>query len=72
MSALIAEDETIHEVEFVWLEGTNRLDYVGQSPDRLPTRRGKPAWRRDGRMAGEGGPAVVGHAGAGHHTAALM
>ncbi|MFD1833192.1 MULTISPECIES: DUF6009 family protein [Streptomyces] len=52
MSALIAEDEIVHEVEFVWLEDIDRLDYVRQSLDRLPTRRGRPAYHRDGRMVG--------------------
>ncbi|MFC8920266.1 transcription factor [Streptomyces sp. WAC05374] len=52
MSALIAEDEIIHEVDLVWLEDIGDLDYVRQSLDRLPTRRGKPAYHRDGRMVG--------------------
>ena len=52
MSALIAEDEISHEVEFIWLEDTDALDYVRQSLDRLPTRRVKPAYHRDGRMVG--------------------
>lgn len=52
MSALIAEDEIVHEVDFVWLEDVSGLDYVRQSLDRLPTRRGKPAYHRDGRMVG--------------------
>ncbi|WP_210594153.1 DUF6009 family protein [Streptomyces sp. GESEQ-35] len=52
MSALIAEDEIDHEVAFVWLEDLDRLDYVRQSLDRLPTRRGRPAYHRDGRMVG--------------------
>jgi hypothetical protein len=52
MSALITEDEIIHEVAFVWLEDFDRLDYVRQSLDRLPTRRGKPAYHRAGRMIG--------------------
>ncbi|MER7000748.1 DUF6009 family protein [Streptomyces sp. NPDC000410] len=52
MSALIAEDEIIHEAELVWLEETDTLDYVRQSLDRLPTRRGKPAYHRNGRMVG--------------------
>jgi hypothetical protein len=52
MSALIAEDEILHEVGFVWLEDIGGLDYVRQSLDRLPTRRGKPAYHRDGRMVG--------------------
>ncbi|MEU3664613.1 DUF6009 family protein [Streptomyces sp. NPDC032940] len=52
MSALIAEDEIAHEVQLVWLEDIDTLDYVRQSLDRLPTRRGKPAYHRDGRMVG--------------------
>jgi hypothetical protein len=52
MSALIAEDEIIHEADLVWLEDISGLDYVRQSLDRLPTRRGRPAYHRDGRMVG--------------------
>lgn len=52
MSALIAEDEIVHEVGLVWLEDISRLDYVRQSLDRLPTRCGRPAYRRDGRLVG--------------------
>ncbi|MFJ3673955.1 DUF6009 family protein [Streptomyces sp. NPDC090106] len=52
MSALIAEEELVHEDEFVWLEDISTLDYVRQSLDRLPTRRGKPPYHRDGRMVG--------------------
>ncbi|MBA9050633.1 MULTISPECIES: DUF6009 family protein [Streptomyces] len=52
MSALITEAELVHEAAFVWLEDTDALDYVRQSLDRLPTRRGKPAYHRDGRMVG--------------------
>src|SRR5689334_24760069 len=52
MSALIAEDELVHEDELVWLEDISTLDYVRQSLDRLPTRKGKPAYHRDGRMVG--------------------
>ncbi|MEV7889026.1 DUF6009 family protein [Streptomyces sp. NPDC002817] len=52
MSALIAEDELVHEDDFVWLEDIDTLDYVRQSLDRLPTRRGKPPYHRDGRMVG--------------------
>ncbi|MFF9042127.1 DUF6009 family protein [Streptomyces sp. NPDC014892] len=52
MSALIAEDEIAHEADLVWLEDISGLDYVRQSLDRLPTRRGKPAYHRDGRMVG--------------------
>ncbi|MFI6645706.1 DUF6009 family protein [Streptomyces sp. NPDC050504] len=52
MSALITDDELAHESDIVWLEDPDGLDYVRQSLDRLPTRRGKPAYHRDGRMVG--------------------
>jgi hypothetical protein len=52
VSSLITEDEICHEIELVWLEDMTNLDYVRQSLDRLPTRRAKPAYRRDGRMVG--------------------
>ena len=52
MSALITEDELVHEDDLVWLEDISTLDYVRQSLDRLPTRRGKPPYHRDGRMVG--------------------
>ncbi len=52
MSSLITEDEISHETELVWLEDVEQLDYVRQSLDRLATRRGKPAYHRDGRMVG--------------------
>ncbi|MEU5901912.1 MULTISPECIES: DUF6009 family protein [Streptomyces] len=52
MSSLITEDEIQHENDLVWLEDITELDYVRQSLDRLPTRRGKPAYHRDGRMVG--------------------
>lgn len=52
MSSLITEDEIRHETELVWLEDMGELDYVRQSLDRLPTRKGRPAYHRDGRMVG--------------------
>ncbi|MFD8251553.1 DUF6009 family protein [Streptomyces werraensis] len=52
MSSLIDADEISHEAELVWLEDVDQLDYVRQSLDRLPTRKGKPAYHRDGRMVG--------------------
>ncbi|MFD5110449.1 DUF6009 family protein [Streptomyces cinereoruber] len=52
MSSLISENDLKHETELVWLEDITRLDYVRQSLDRLPTRSGKPAYHRDGRMIG--------------------
>ncbi|MFE2585442.1 DUF6009 family protein [Streptomyces sp. NPDC059378] len=45
-------DEISHESEFVWLEDIEQLDCVRQSLERLPTRKGKPAYCRDGRMVG--------------------
>ncbi|MGI5450728.1 DUF6009 family protein [Streptomyces sp. CA-243310] len=52
MSSLISDDEIRHEVDLIWLEDVAELDYVRQSLDRLPTRRGKPAYHRDGRLVG--------------------
>jgi len=52
MSSLITVDEISDETELVWLEEITSLDYVRQSLDRLPTRGGKPAYHRDGRMVG--------------------
>ncbi|MEU6212193.1 MULTISPECIES: DUF6009 family protein [unclassified Streptomyces] len=52
MSSLISDDEIHHEVGLVWLEDVSELDYVRQSLDRLPTRRGRPAYHRDGRLVG--------------------
>ncbi|CAL9620845.1 hypothetical protein SUDANB58_05832 (plasmid) [Streptomyces sp. enrichment culture] len=52
MSSLITEDEISHETDLVWLEDITALDYVRQSLDRLPTRRSRPAYHRDGRMVG--------------------
>ncbi|MFJ9551934.1 DUF6009 family protein [Streptomyces erythrochromogenes] len=52
MSSLISDDEIHHEVDLVWLEDVTELDYVRQSLDRLPTRKGRPAYHRDGRLVG--------------------
>lgn len=53
MSSLIDADELSHEAELVWLEkDVDQLDYVRQSLDRLPTRKAKPPYHRDGRMVG--------------------
>ncbi|WP_318212283.1 MULTISPECIES: DUF6009 family protein [unclassified Streptomyces] len=52
MSSLITNDELTHEHDIVWLEPVDTLDYVRQSLDRLPTRRGRPPYHRDGRMIG--------------------
>ncbi|MFE1242101.1 DUF6009 family protein [Streptomyces tendae] len=53
MGSLISADEISHEAELVWLEDVDQIDYVRQSLDRLPTRKGKPPpYHRDGRMVG--------------------
>ncbi|MFF5522627.1 DUF6009 family protein [Streptomyces coeruleorubidus] len=52
MSSLISADEIRHETDIVWLEDIDDLDYVRQSLDRLPNRKSKPAYHRDGRMVG--------------------
>ncbi|MEU6210831.1 DUF6009 family protein [Streptomyces sp. NPDC047023] len=52
MSSLISDDDIRQEDDLVWLEDVTALDYVRQSLDRLPTRRGKPAYHRDGRLVG--------------------
>ncbi|MBT2439983.1 transcription factor [Streptomyces sp. ISL-36] len=52
MSALISDDEIKHEIELVWLEDIEQLDYVRQTLDRLPTRGGRPPYFRPGRMIG--------------------
>lgn len=52
MSALIEPAQLAQENGLVWLEDITGLDYVRQSLDRLPTRRGRPAFHRDGRMVG--------------------
>ncbi|MFF9091300.1 DUF6009 family protein [Streptomyces sp. NPDC014991] len=52
MSSLINEDEISHETDLVWLEDIDAVDYVRQTLDRLPTRKGRPPYHRDGRMVG--------------------
>ncbi|MCC9311957.1 DUF6009 family protein [Kitasatospora sp. RB6PN24] len=52
MSALIEPHQIAHEADLVWLESTDALEYVRQTLDRLPTRAGRPAYHRDGRMVG--------------------
>ncbi|MEE1789755.1 DUF6009 family protein, partial [Streptomyces sp. BE308] len=52
MRALIDEEEISDEPELAWLEDASVLDSVRQSLDLLPTRRGRPAYHRDGRMVG--------------------
>jgi hypothetical protein len=52
VSALIDPEEIAHEDDLVWLEDPALLDYVRQSLERLPSRRGRPAYHRNGRMVG--------------------
>jgi len=52
VSASITPDELAYEIELVWLEDIQDLDYVRQCLDRLPTRGRKPAYYRNGRMVG--------------------
>ncbi|MFG2894810.1 DUF6009 family protein [Streptomyces sp. NPDC048248] len=52
MSALIDPADLTHEIELVWLEEINDLDYVRQHRDRVTGRNRKPAFHRDGRLVG--------------------
>ncbi len=52
MSALIDPAELAHETDPIWLEDTTTLDFVRQALDCFTTRRGRPAYHRDGRMVG--------------------
>ncbi|MEV7123781.1 DUF6009 family protein [Kitasatospora griseola] len=52
MSSLLNSSVLSHESTVVWLEDPAALDYVRQTIDKTPRRRGKPRWLRDGRMVG--------------------
>jgi hypothetical protein len=52
MSSLLQASDLAHEDEVVWLEDPDELDYVRQALDKMPRRRGKPRYYRDGRMVG--------------------
>ncbi|SOF02384.1 hypothetical protein SAMN05446589_9525 [Streptomyces sp. OV198] len=52
MSALLTESDLSHEEEVVWLEDTERLDYVRQALDKTRRRDRKPPYTRDGRIVG--------------------
>jgi len=52
MSSLLNEGDLIHEVDVVWLEDPNHLDYVRQALDKTPRRTSKPRYARAGRMVG--------------------
>ncbi|MCX5199237.1 DUF6009 family protein [Streptomyces sp. NBC_00249] len=52
MSSLLEPSDLTHEVNVVWLEDPEALDYVRQALDKTPRRRGRPRYHRDGRMIG--------------------
>lgn len=52
MSSMLQDSQLTGEVEVVWLESPENLDYVRQALDKVNTRRGKPRYDRDGRLVG--------------------
>lgn len=52
MSSLMDPSDLTHEVEVVWLEDPETLDYVRQALDKTPRKRSRPRYARDGRMVG--------------------
>jgi hypothetical protein len=52
MSSMLQDSQLTDEVEVVWLEDPDTLDYVRQALDRVSQRRGKPRYSRDGRLVG--------------------
>ncbi|MGX4695456.1 DUF6009 family protein [Streptomyces sp. JNUCC 63] len=52
MSSMLQDSQLTDETEVVWLEDPENLDYVRQALDKVPTRRGKPRYSRDGRLIG--------------------
>ncbi|MFI7643525.1 DUF6009 family protein [Nonomuraea sp. NPDC049400] len=52
MSKPIESADLVHEENLVWLEDIETLDYVRQSLERVHRRRGKPPYRRPGRLVG--------------------
>ncbi|MFI0990492.1 DUF6009 family protein [Streptomyces exfoliatus] len=52
MSSLLTESDLIHEADVVWLEDTDKLDYVRQALDKTRRRNTRPPYLRDGRMIG--------------------
>jgi hypothetical protein len=52
VSALIDPEQLAHEADIVWLEDIGELEYVRQTLERLPSKRGRPAYHRAGRMVG--------------------
>ncbi|MDF3300901.1 DUF6009 family protein [Streptomyces tropicalis] len=52
MSSLLAEGDLSDEVELVWLEDLDKLDYVRQALDKLLRKQGVPTYARAGRLIG--------------------
>ncbi|WP_432021391.1 DUF6009 family protein [Streptomyces sp. 1222.5] len=52
MSSMLQDSQLTDEAEVVWLEDPENLDYVRQALDKVPTRKGKPRYSRDGRLIG--------------------
>ncbi|MER6076560.1 DUF6009 family protein [Streptomyces sp. NPDC001817] len=52
MSSMLQDSQLTGEVEVVWVESPENLDYVRQALDKVNTRRGRPRYDRDGRLVG--------------------
>ncbi|MEU0949417.1 DUF6009 family protein [Streptomyces canus] len=52
MSSLLNEGDLTHEVDVVWLEPLDAIDYVRQALDKTKRRNNRPPYARDGRMVG--------------------
>ncbi|MEV7817376.1 DUF6009 family protein [Streptomyces flaveolus] len=52
MSSVLQDSQLTDEADVVWLEDPENLDYVRQALDKVPTRKGKPRYSRDGRLVG--------------------
>ncbi|MBG7696627.1 transcription factor [Streptomyces sp. MC1] len=52
MSSMLQDSQLTDEADVVWLEDPENLDYVRQALDKVPTRKGKPRYSRDGRLVG--------------------
>lgn len=49
---MIEPQQIQDEMDVTWLEDLEDIDYVRQALDRLPGRRGRPAFHRPGRLVG--------------------
>jgi hypothetical protein len=58
---MLHDSQLTGEAEVVWLEDLDNLDYVRQALDRVPTRRGKPRYERNGRIVGYSNLAADAH-----------